>query len=162
MHGIRYLDVRVTYHPFLPVKFWVSHDTLIPQIPLAMLLEDIQRFHEETNREEIVFVDFHRVTIHSAPAGEINRSETEAKIHSELIQLVDKYLGPYLVPYNTSSIGTAASTTVGAPLDFITSYSATDLTPNMLWKWSRTVIVTYPDLAIRKQHSFIWPPFQHV
>lgn len=132
-----------------------------------MLLEDIQRFHEETNREEIVFVDFHRVTIHSAAAGEINRSEAEAKIHSELIQLVDKYLGQYLVPYNTqntSSISTAAATIRApfSPLNDITSYSADDLTPNMLWKWSRTVIVTYPDPAIRKQHSFIWPPFQHV
>lgn len=151
MHGIRYLDVRVTHHPFLSEKFWVSHDTVIPQIPLPMLLADIQRFHEETNKEEIVFVDFHRVTIHSTVASrEINRSEAEVKIHSELIQLLDKYLGRYAVLCNNTNVAISST------------QLASRLTPNMLWNWGRTIFVTYPEPLIRNQYAFLWPPFQHV
>ncbi|CAL8117956.1 unnamed protein product [Orchesella dallaii] len=132
MHGIRYLDVRVSYHSILPINFWVSHE-LLPQIPLTSLLSDVQRFVGETGRKEIVFVDFHR--FHSG----INRPE----IHTQLIHLVDSYLGSFLVPYNQP---------VGM------------LTPNQLWNGgngSRTVFVTYPEPLIRKQYSFLWPPFQH-
>jgi len=137
MHGIRYLDVRVSYHPILPINFWVSHE-LLPQIPLTSLLSDVQRFVEETGKREIVFVDFHR--LHSG----INRPE----IHAQLIHLVDSYLAEYLVPSHNQPVGM--------------------LTPNLLWSGnaggngSRTVFVTYPEPLIRKQYSFLWPPFQHV
>lgn len=162
MYGIRYLDVRVAHHPFLPSGdskndgnggavpgdrhndserskelFWISHDSLLPQIPLTTLLSDVARFQEETDRKEIVFVDFHRVIIHTK--GKTNQLEQE-KIHLQLIQLVDKYLGPYLVPFNNSRT----------------------LTPNQLWKWNKTVIITYPNEIMRNQYSFLWPPFYHV
>lgn len=156
MHGIRYLDLRVTHRPLFPrgnkVKnngdggattednetselFWISHDTILGQIPLTAILQDVQRFQEETNGEEIVFVDFHRVTI--SMKG-VNQSEQE-HIHSQLIELVDKYLGRYLVPTNSSAV----------------------ITPNQLWKWRKTVFVTYPH-PIRERYSFLWPIFKHV
>ncbi|XP_059220983.1 PI-PLC X domain-containing protein 2 isoform X3 [Stomoxys calcitrans] len=53
MHGIRYLDIRVGYHPNTPELFFINHG-IVRQRPLVEIIDQVKEFVEETN-EIIIF-----------------------------------------------------------------------------------------------------------
>ena len=57
LFGVRYLDLRVSYYPESPEKFWIVHD-FVRLNPLHEVVSDVRRFMSVT--KEMVILDFHR------------------------------------------------------------------------------------------------------
>ena len=86
--GVRYLDIRVSYHSNTRTKFWLVHD-FVKHNPLYPTIMAVKRFMHMTR--EFVILDFHRF-----PSG-FDGSEGDAR-HTELVEYIQRELGQFMVP----------------------------------------------------------------
>ncbi|XP_063225648.1 PI-PLC X domain-containing protein 1-like [Bacillus rossius redtenbacheri] len=136
VHGVRYLDLRVAYYPFLNKthgadhRFWINHD-LIRIGPLLPVLRDIKRFLTATKRE-VVILDLHRF-----PVGFYGRQGR----HRRLVTLLKQELGPYALP---------------------SSADLRSATLEQIWSQDRRLVVAYGDRQVAKESAWLWPPLTQV
>ncbi|XKL66067.1 hypothetical protein PGB90_009487 [Kerria lacca] len=83
IHGIRYLDLRVSSNPHLTDRWWINHGVVRIQ-PLKNILNYVKKFVQKT--KEIVILDFH-----GFPAG--FRYQLES--HTELINYLKSELSEW-------------------------------------------------------------------
>ncbi|CAL8118844.1 unnamed protein product [Orchesella dallaii] len=65
---------------------------------------------------------------------------TSRLIHDELFQFINKEIGKYLVPKTVP---------------------ASQLTPNMLWRTNKTIVITYAESSISSLNDYLWPYLVH-
>lgn len=133
-HGIRYLDIRVSYYaPNLrgadeDDKFWGVHGPFSTN-PLLDILEQVKRFIDETN--EIVIFDIHQLA----------EGFDNIEIHKELVSLLYEKL---------STI--AADSSLGW-----------DATLGDIWQSGKRLIIGYSDLekVQEERRGILWPSVLH-
>lgn len=95
IYGIRYFDLRVGFSKLKhrDETYWIYHDVFRTDVSMNDVFEQIRRFLNLTSHE-IVIMDFHRFTV-----GFQNENlQVQRERHANLIELIYKYLGQYLVP----------------------------------------------------------------
>lgn len=152
IHGIRYLDLRVSSNPHLTDRWWINHGVVRIQ-PLKNILNYVKKFVQKT--KEIVILDFH-----GFPAGiccfpffvllihflyrsiniifSIQGFRYQLESHTELINYLKSELSEWAAIPNWNA------------------------TCNELWNSNKTLIISYNYEEIVKQNSnLLWTPVSH-
>ncbi|XP_063230345.1 PI-PLC X domain-containing protein 1-like isoform X2 [Bacillus rossius redtenbacheri] len=122
IYGIRYLDVRVGYYPYLNPQWWVNH-WLFRIHPLQQLVDHVKRFVLATN--EIVIFD-----VHEFPVG----FGSNLMVHALLEGYLQEQLGSLATPKALSWKSTLGEVW-GSGRRLIVSYNQQHLVDGSTWLW---------------------------
>ncbi|KAM3965055.1 PI-PLC X domain-containing protein 3 [Aphomia sociella] len=142
VHGIRYFDFRIAYYEFYQNeddRYWLNHN-LIRVRPLVPLLREIRTFLDNTR--EVVFLDAHHF-----PIGFYETDGTPIRrVHSGLIELVQRELGPHMANAR----------------DFPTVEGTRGTTLQALLDADKRLLFSYVDNVIVNENNFLWPVLPHL
>ncbi|GFQ67907.1 PI-PLC X domain-containing protein 3 [Trichonephila clavata] len=130
VYGIRYLDLRVAY---VDHDFWITHSSFKTQVTVRDAIRQVKEFLKAT--KEIVVMDFHRFV-----TGFQRRTPTTSQRHRDLIALLERELGEFMIPVHYTS---------GALLE-------------QLWDTDRRLYVGYADERARTSSAYLFPAVKHL
>ncbi|GIY25244.1 PI-PLC X domain-containing protein 3 [Caerostris darwini] len=134
--GVRYLDLRVAHFQTGRTpeqRFWITHSSFKTDVTVMDVVRQLKQFLAAT--KEIVVMDFHRFV-----TGFQRRTATTRRRHRELIALLERELGDFMIPV----------------------YFTSGATLQQLWDADRRLYVGYADEGARARSPYLFPAVKHL